>query len=331
VAVEVFSGNTGDPATVEVQLEKLQQRFQLKELVLVGDRGMLTQTRIDTLREKGVGWISALRSPQIRQLVQNGSLQLGLFDEQNLAEIEDPDYPEERLVVCRNPLLAKERSRKRQDLLQATEEHLSPLVERVARGQMEGSGAIGMAVGRVINRHKVGKHFQVDITDRQLPFHRKEAEIAAEAQLDGIYVLRTSVPAAELESAEVVRSYKRLTKVERDFRALKTFDLHVRPIRHWNEERVRSAGLIFLCMLALYVRWHLEQAWATLLFRDEHRPVAEDPVAPALRSAAGLAQGDYPPAGGRHPGAQSWQSAWPYGQLGPHLGGPRRRRRERHL
>ncbi|MGC8473100.1 MAG: IS1634 family transposase [Candidatus Dormibacteria bacterium] len=286
VAIEVYPGNTGDPATVEAQVEKLQRRFHLRQVLLVGDRGMLTQTRVQTLREQGVGWITALRSPQIRKLVESGSLQLGLFDERNLAEIEDPEYPGERLVVCRNPLLAKERARKREALLEATEADLQSLVARVNRGELHASGEIGVAVGRVINRHKVGKHFQLEIGEGRLQVQRRHAQIAAEAQLDGIYVLRTSLGPDTMATADVVRSYKRLTKVERDFRALKTFNLQLRPIRHWNPDRVRAH--IFLCMLALYVRWHLEQMLAPLLFRDPQPPELEDPVLPRQRSPEAL-------------------------------------------
>ena len=286
VAIEVYPGNTGDPATVEAQVEKLQRRFHLRQVLLVGDRGMLTQTRVQTLREQGVGWITALRSPQIRKLVESGSLQLGLFDERNLAEIEDPEYPGERLVVCRNPLLAKERAQKREALLAATETDLQSLVARVNRGELQASGEIGVAVGRVINRHKVGKHFQLEIGEGRLQVQRRQAQIAAEAQLDGIYVLRTSLGSDTLATADVVRSYKRLTKVERDFRALKTFNLQLRPIRHWNPDRVRAH--IFLCMLALYVRWHLEQMLAPLLFRDPQPPELEDPVLPRQRSPEAL-------------------------------------------
>jgi hypothetical protein len=233
-----------------------------------------------------VGWITALRSPQIRQLAQNASLQLGLFDERNLAEIEDPEYPGERLVVCRNPLLAQERARKREELLAATEVELQAVAGRVDRSELQASGEIGVAVGKVINRHKVGKHFQLEIGEGKVKVQRRQVEIAAEAQLDGIYVLRTSLSSEAMETKDVVRSYKRLTKVERDFRALKTFNLQLRPIRHWNADRVRAH--IFLCMLALYLRWHLEQMLAPLLFRDQQPPELDGPVLPRERSPEAL-------------------------------------------
>ena len=286
IAVEVVPGNTGDPATVAGTIETLKDRFGLANVVLVGDRGMLTSARIEALRTAGLDWISSLRGPAIRALVEGGTLQLGLFDERNLAELTSPDYPGERLVVCRNPLLAAERARKRLDLLAATEAKLAPLIARVAAGRLGGAARIGLAVGRVIDRHKVAKHFEVTITDDRLTIVRDEAAITAEAALDGFYILRTSVPAERLASADVVRSYKLLARVERAFRSLKAVDLAVRPIRHWIEPRVRSH--VFLCLLAYYVEWHLERAWAPLLFRDEERPELPDPVAPARRSAAAL-------------------------------------------
>jgi hypothetical protein len=247
---------------------------------------MLTSARIETLRAAGLDWISSLRGPAIRGLVDGGTLQLGLFDERNLAEFTSPDYPGERLVVCRNPLLAAERARKRLDLLAATEAKLAPIIERVAAGRLGGAGRIGLAVGKVIDRHKVAKHFEVTITDDRLTIARDEAAISEEAALDGLYILRTSVPAERLASADVVRSYKLLARVERAFRSFKAVDLAVRPIRHWTEPRVRAH--VFLCLLAYYVEWHLERAWAPLLFRDEERPELADPVAPAQRSAAAL-------------------------------------------
>ncbi len=288
IAVEVVAGNTGDPATVPAAVEKLQVRFGLSDVVLVGDRGMLTSARIAALRSSGLGWISALRGPAIRALVEGGTLQLGLFDERNLAEIESPDYPGERLVVCRNPLLRAERARKREDLLRATEAKLAPIRERVEAGRLRGADKIGLAVGRVIDRHKMAKHFALDIADDHLAVARKAPEIAAEAALDGLYVLRTSVPDERLPAADVVRAYKLLTRVERAFRAFKAVDLAVRPIHHYAEGRVRAH--VFLCLLAYYVQWHLERAWAPLLFRDEARPELADPVAPAQRSKAALAK-----------------------------------------
>ncbi|MGH9189621.1 MAG: IS1634 family transposase [Acidimicrobiales bacterium] len=286
VAVEVFPGNTGDPATVATTVDKVQGRFGLASVVLVGDRGMLTSARIETLRSAGLDWISSLRGPAIAGLVEAGDLQLGLFDERNLAEISSPDYPGERLIVCRNPLLAAERARKREDLLAATEAKLAPIAERVAAGRLRGAARIGLAVGKVIDRHKVAKHFRLEIGDDQLSVGRDEAAIVAEAALDGLYVIRTSVAETRLAAPEVVRSYKLLTRVERAFRAFKGSDIAVRPIRHWTEPRVRAH--VLLCMLAYYVQWHLERAWAPLLFRDEERPELADPVAPAQRSAAAL-------------------------------------------
>ena len=288
VAVEVVPGDTADPATVPAVAAKLKDRFGLDDVVLVGDRGMLTSARIEVLRAQGLGWISSLRGPAIRKLAQAGTLQLGLFDERGLAEISDPAYPGERLVVCRNPLLAAERARKRSELLDATEAKLAPITARVEAGRLRGADRIGLAVGRVIDRYKVAKHFELDITDERLVVTRRTEAIAAEAALDGLYVLRTSVSAERLDAPDVVRAYKRLSRVERAFRGLKAVDLQVRPIRHHTEPRVRAH--ILLCMLAYYVQWHLERAWAPLLFRDEERPELPDPVAPAVRSDAALAK-----------------------------------------
>ena len=288
VAVEVFPGNTGDPATVPATLEKLRVRFGLERIVLVGDRGMLTSARIETLRAAGLDWISALRGPAIRTLAQDGALQLGLFDERNLAEISHPEFPGERLVVCRKPALALERARKRVELLAATEGALATIVARVEAGSLRGAARIGLAVGRLIDRYKMAKHFELEVTDDRLTVTRRERGIAAEAALDGLYVLRTSVPAERLDAPSVVRSYKLLARVERAFRCLKAPDLAIRPIHHWTEGRVRSH--VFLCMLAYYVAWHMERAWAPLLFRDEERPEGADPVAPARRSDAALAK-----------------------------------------
>lgn len=287
VAVEVVPGNTGDPATVATQVDKLQVRFGLQDIVLVGDRGMLTQARIDMLKERGgIGWVSALRSPAIRALVDDGTLQLGLFDERSLVEISHPDFPGERLVVCRNPRLAEERARKREDLLQATEALLAPITDAVVAGRLRGAGAIGVRVGKVIGKHKMAKHFLVEIGEDRLSVQRQPEEIAAEAALDGLYVLRTSATAAQLASDDVVRTYKQLAQVERAFRTWKGIDIQVRPIHHWSEDRVRAH--VLLCMLAYSVRWHLERAWSPLLFRDEERPQMADPVAPAERSTAAL-------------------------------------------
>jgi hypothetical protein len=284
VAVEAFAGNTADPATLEAQLVKLRDRFGLTDLVLVGDRGMLTSARIARLREMGgIGWVSALRAPAIKGLVSEGTIQLSLFDERDLVEISSPDFPGERLVVCRDPLLAAERARKRDELLAATEADLARIAAAVARGSLKSAAAIGVRVGRVQDRHKMAKHFELVIADSLFRYERRGEAIAAEAALDGLYVIRTSVSSVDLDASGVVLAYKRLASVERDFRALKTSELEVRPIRHWREDRVR--GHLFLCLLAAYVRWHLERAWAPLLFRDEAPPARTSAVAPPERSA----------------------------------------------
>lgn len=289
VAVEAFRGNTADPATLEAQLDKLRDTFGLSELVLVGDRGMLTQARIERLAEiGGIGWVSALRAPAIRGLVTQGSLQLSLFDERDLVEIASPDFPGERLVVCRNPVLAAERARKRDELLSATEADLARIVASVAAGRLRREAAIGVRVGGVKDRHHMAKHFELDIAEGSFSYRRLDEAIAAEAALDGLYVIRTSLEPERLDGPGVVLAYKRLSQVERDFRAFKTTGLHVRPVHHWREDRVR--GHLFLCLLAAYVRWHLERAWAPLLFRDEAPPVRSDAVAPPERSAAARAK-----------------------------------------
>ncbi len=288
VAVEVVPGDTADPATVPAVIDRLTTRFELAEAVLVGDRGMLTSARIEGIGAAGLDWISSLRAPAIRALVEAGTLQLGLFDERGLAEISDPAYPGERLVVCRNPLLAEDRARTRTELLDATEARLARITARVAAGRLSGADRIGLAVGRVIDRYKVAKHFELDIGDDRLSVTRKTGAIAQEAALDGIYVLRTSAPPERLSAPDVVRAYKALDGVERAFRGMKAVDLQVSPIRHHTEDRVRAH--ILICMLAYYVQWHLERAWAPLLFRDEARPVDPDPVAPAVRSEAALAK-----------------------------------------
>ena len=283
VAVEAFAGDTADPATIETQVEKLQARFGLADIVLVGDRGMLTQARIERLAEVGgIGWVSALRAPAIRGLVTGGSLQLSLFDELDLAEISSPDFPGERLVVCRNPVLATERARKREALLSATEAALDGIVALVAAGRLKREAAIGVRVGRVIDARKMAKHFELDIAEGRFGYRRRTEAIAAEAALDGLYVVRTSVGPERLDAGAVVETYKRLSVVERDFRLLKGDELAVRPIFHWREDRVRAH--LLLCLLAAYVRWHLETAWAPLLFRDEAPPGREHPVGPPGRS-----------------------------------------------
>ena len=290
IALEAYPGNTGDPATVADQLEKLRARFGLKQVVLVGDRGMLTQTQIDALRRHpGLGWISALRSSGIRELLEGGALQRSLFDEHNLAEIRSPAFPGERLVACYNPLLAAERQRKRAALLTATEQELERIGAEVARRTKTPLSAVEIAtkVGRVLNRFKVGKHFALTIEAGRFRYARREAAIGREAALDGLYVIRTSEPASALSAADTVRSYKRLAQVEQAFRCLKGIDLLVRPIRHRDESRVKAH--LFLCMLAYYIEWHMRKALAPLLFEDEQLDEdrnTRDPVAPAQPSAA---------------------------------------------
>jgi Transposase DDE domain len=294
VAVRVFSGDTADPTAFTDIVEVIRVSFGLDRLVLVGDRGMITSARIEALRElndagAGFGWITALRAPAIAKLAaEDGPLQMSLFDQHDLAEISHPDYPGERLIACRNPALAAERTRKRDELLAATEAALTHIAERVARGTLAGAGRIGEAVGRVINKYKVGKHFHRRITDTGFTFERDHAGIAAEAALDGIYVLRTSVPAVELDAAGVVTGYKNLANVERDFRSIKTDDLDLRPIHHRLTERVKAHVLI--CLLACYLTWHLRKAWAPLTFTDENPPQRDNPVAAAQRSAAAQAK-----------------------------------------
>lgn len=287
VAIEAFAGNTGDPATVTSAVDRLRHRFELDRVVLVGDRGMLTSARVEALRKlPGVAWVSSLRAPQIAALVHSGSLQLSIFDERNLAEISDPAFPGERLVVCKNPLLAQERARKREALLEATEAKLEPVLRQVAKGRLVGESQIALRVGKVLEHYKMAKHFQLEIGERQLKVTRDQDKIAQEAALDGFYVVRTSVPQAELDAPGVVRSYKQLAHVEYAFRSLKSFDLQVRPLHHYSETRVRAH--LLLCMLAYYVRWHLERAWKELLFRDPQPPLDADPVAPRRRSSEAL-------------------------------------------
>jgi transposase len=293
VAVEVYAGNTGDPKTVRDQVEKLRGRFGLARVVMVGDRGMLTQPQIDKLKEQGLGWITALTSGAIRALVAKGALQLSLLDEKNLAEITSPDYPGERLMVCHNPLLAEERARKRQELLAATQQKLTRIAQDVARRKkkLHTAAEIGMKVGKVLGRYKVGKHFECNIREGSFTWTRRQATIEQEAKLDGIYVIRTSEPGERLSAEDTVRSYKRLAEVERAFRCLKGIDLLVRPIRHRTETRVPAH--IFLCLLAYYVEWHLRWAWAPLLFEDEERHEARerrDPVLAAQPSASAQAK-----------------------------------------
>jgi hypothetical protein len=290
VAVEVFDGNTGDPKTVAAQVEKLRQRFQLKRVILVGDRGMLTSTRIraDLKPQEGLQWISALKSVQIQKLVAGGALQLSLFDQQDLAEIQHPSYPGERLIACRNPLLAEERGRKRDELLEATEKQLRKIAQATQRKKqpLRGRQEIGLAVGKVLGRYKMGKHFRLFIEDDGFRCERKQDNIDREAALDGIYVIRTSVPAEDRSSERVVADYKRLADVERAFRSLKSVDLKIRPIYHHLADRVKAH--VFLCMLSYYVEWHMRRALAPILF-DDHDPQAAEAarqsmVQPAERS-----------------------------------------------
>jgi hypothetical protein len=297
VAVRVFPGNTADPKAFTAIVADLKDIFKLDNLVMVGDRGMITTARINTLRELNnngadFGWITALRGPAIAALAADqGPLQMSLFDQHDLVEINHPDYPGERLIACRNPLLAQQRARKRRNLLDATEKLLEPIQTRVESGRLSGADKIGEAVGKVIGKYKMGKHFQRTITDTSFTYHRNQDNIDAEAALDGIYVIRTSVDAAELTPAAVVESYKDLANIERDFRSIKTDDLQVRPIRHRLEDRVKAHLLI--CMLARYLVWHLRKAWASLTFTDENPPARANPVAPAQRSADADAKAAY--------------------------------------
>jgi hypothetical protein len=285
VAVEVFSGELHDDKTLPSQIAKLKTRFGLKTVVVVSDRGMVTKANIELLsKTDGASWISALKAPQIKKLASSGALQLSLFDETNLAEITAPDYPGERLVVCRNPLVAAERTRKRSELLAATERGLAEIADRVTRGTLTSADQIGLAVGPAVKRYRMKKHFELAITDTSFTFARKTEQITSEAALDGIYVLRTSVPAQTLPTGDIVRAYKGLEQVERAFGSFKGPDLQIRPIHHHLETRVRAH--VLLCMLAYYLTWHLKAAWTPLLFTDEQRPVAADPVAKATRSPA---------------------------------------------
>ncbi|MGB8297342.1 MAG: IS1634 family transposase [Polyangia bacterium] len=290
VAVEVFEGNTGDPTTLASQVTKLKSRFDLKRIVLIGDRGMITEARIreDLAKVAGLDWITALRAPAIAALVEAGSLQLSLFDKKDLAEISDPAYPDERLVVCKNPLLAEERTRKRAELLEATERELESVAKAVVRAKrpLRGAAKIGLRVGKVMGRFKMAKHFKLTISDDNFRYERDEETLAAESSLDGIYVVRTTVSTERMAPAEVVRSYKSLANVERAFRCIKTVDLNLRPIHHHKADRVRAH--VFICMLSYYVEWHMRRALAPILFEDDDKPGGEklrsSVVAPAQRS-----------------------------------------------
>jgi hypothetical protein len=292
VAVQVFEGNTSDPRTLKSQVDKIRDRFGLERIVLVGDRGMITQARIrEDLEPAGItDWITALRAPAIRKLVEAGAIQRSLFDQEDLAEIVHEDYPGQRLVVCRNPLLAEERTRKREELLEATERELDQVVAATHRTRrpLRGKGRIGLRVGQVLNHHKMGKHFVLEITEDSFTYRRDEAGIRQEQELDGLYVVRTTVPSHEMDREQVVRSYKALSVAEQAFRSMKTVDLKVRPIHHRLPDRVRAH--VLLCMLAYYVEWHMRQALAPMLFDEDDKPGAEAArssiVAPAQRSAS---------------------------------------------
>ena len=293
VAIEVFEGNTGDPMTLATQVEKLKQRFGLDRVVLVGDRGMITEARLTAdIKAAGLDWITALRAPAIQELIKGGALQLSLFDQRDMAAITSADFPGERLIVCRNPDLAAQRTRKREELLAATERDLARIQAAVARKRnpLRGAAEIALAVGAVIEQHKMRKHFDLAITEHSFAFTRKTAEIAVEAATDGIYTVRTSLADGALDDAATVRSYKSLSLLERAFRCIKTVDLHVRPIYHWLADRVRAH--VFLCMLAYYLEWHLRRKLAPMLFEDTDKEAAEaartSVVAPAQRSEAAI-------------------------------------------
>lgn len=284
VACRAHPGNTADPATLADAVGALRDSFGLQKVVVVGDRGMITQARIDVLKKlEGVEWITSLRSPQIAALVAHGAIQLSLFDEQNLAEIEHPDYPGERLVVCKNPALEDERARKREALLSSTEADLLKVAKMVESGRLKDPAKIGLRTGRVVNRHKMAKHFDLEITEGHFRYRRREEGVSQEAALDGIYVVRTRVAKDRLDAAGVVRAYKDLANVEKAFRSMKSVDLEIRPIHHRLAARVRSHLLI--CMLAYYLTWHLRRAWAPLTFTDENPPLRTDPVIKAERSS----------------------------------------------
>jgi transposase len=291
VAVSVYEGNVGDSLTLMPEVKRLRERFGVEQLVMVGDRGMISHKSIEQMRAlDGVAWISALKNASIRALVEQRHLQLGLFDERNLVEISSPEFPGERLVACRNPELAKLRTHKREELLLATERNLERIKARIEAGKLAGPDQIGLRVGKIVNQYKVAKHFDLAIGDHTFTFARKLNSIAAEAALDGIYIIRTSLRASQMDAPDCVRNYKALANVERAFRSLKTVDLKVRPIHHRTADRVRAH--ILLCMLAYYVEWHMREAWRELMFADPDQQAksTRDPVAPAKRSAAALAK-----------------------------------------
>ena len=289
VAVSVHEGNVADSTTFLPEVQRLREHFGIEQLVIAGDRGMICSKAIAELRDRaGIDWLTALKNASIRTLVEQGQLQLGLFDERNLVELSSPEYPGERLVACRNPQLARLRALKRQELLLATQNKLQAIKDRVDAGRLEGADEIGLRVGKVVNQYKVAKHFALDIGEHRFTFARKDEAIAAEAALDGVYIIRTSVQAARMDAADCVRNYKALANVERAFRSLKTVDLKVRPIHHRTADRVRAH--ILLCMLAYYVEWHMREAWRELMFADvdQAAKATRDPVAPAQRSQAAL-------------------------------------------
>jgi transposase len=289
VAVSVYEGNVADPLTLGPEIERLKGAYAIETFVMVADRGMISQKAVGDLKaENGVEWITALKSVSVRALVEQGQLQLDLFDERNLFELTSPEYDGERLIACRNPALAKLRAHKRQDMLAATEASLAPIKARVEAGRLTGQDKIALAVGKIVNRYKMAKHLVLEITDDAFAYHRDEAKIAAEAALDGVYIIRTSLASERLSAPDCVRSYKSLARVERAFKTLKSVDLQIRPIHHRLADRVRAH--LFLCMLSYYVEWHMRQAWAPLMFADEDQDakLTRDPVAPAQRSPAAL-------------------------------------------
>jgi len=289
VSVAVHSGDTGDPTTLMPQVKKVKEQFKVNDLVLVGDRGMISQKQIDKLKGiKDIDWITALRSGQIRKLMEDGTIKMSLFDERDLCEFTHPNFPLERLVVCRNPLMAERRTRTRISLIAATVKELEKVKGMVARGKLKAKDKIGVRVGRVVNKYKVAKHFELKIGEGRFSYRFLEEKVAAEAALDGLYVIRTSLSKERMDEADVIRSYKQLSNVEQAFRSFKGIDLKVRPIYHHLKDRVRAH--IFLCMLAYYVEWHMKEAWRELLFSDEDQGAKKtrDPVAPAKRSAKAL-------------------------------------------
>jgi transposase len=285
VAISVYDGNTSDPETLMPEIKRMKEDFSIDSFVIIGDRGMISQKAIDEIRgHDGIDWITALKTGAIRALIEDKSLQPDLFDERNVFEFTSPDYPDERMVACRNLELAKLRAHKRQDLLAATEKELAQVQAMVEAGKLKGQDKIGLRIGRVINKFKVAKHFVLDIKDTSFTYKRDHSAIAKEASLDGIYVIRTSLSVDRMDSASCVRSYKLLANLERGFRSIKTIDLKIRPIHHRLEDRVRAH--IFLCMLSHYVEWHMREAWRELMFADEDQDAKKtrDPVAPAKRS-----------------------------------------------